>query len=87
MVLQAALKDKILSEELEFEELLKADDDGDGDVSQSEYILYKLEQVHTNAVTVYTCIDTAVRTLKCIARADIRGEMLFNDSVMKSAAC
>jgi hypothetical protein len=46
MVLQAALKDKILSEELEFEELLKADDDGDGDVSQSEYILYKLEQVY-----------------------------------------
>jgi hypothetical protein len=44
-MLQAALKDKILSEELEFEELLKADDDGDGDVSQSEYILYKLEQV------------------------------------------
>eukprot|EP00953_Heterococcus_sp_UTEX-ZZ885_P020148 11273-Heterococcus_DN1.PRE.1 len=36
---EAALKDKILSEELEFEELLKADDDGDGDVSQSEYIL------------------------------------------------
>jgi hypothetical protein len=62
---QAALKDKILNEELEFEELLKADDDGDGDVSQSEYILYKLEQV---LLIPLHCgdINTRVHLLACV---------------------